>query len=400
MQPVEITKDVHWVGAVDWDCRNFHGYSISPRGTTYNAYLIRDEKVTLFDTVKAEYAGKLLCNIAHLVKPGDIDYIVVNHVEMDHSGALPEIVAKTHPEKIFCSPMGERALKLHFDVTGWPIQVVKTGDTVSIGTRTLSFLETRMLHWPDSMATYVEKDKILIANDAFGQNIATSERFADEVDRAELYRQMVRYYANIVLPFSPITVKVIEQIESMKLSIDYLLPDHGVMYRGADVAFAIESYKAFAAQKPTKKAVVVYDTMWHSTEKMANAIADGLMAEGLSVRIMNLHVFDHSDVMEEVWDAGAVVVGSPTHNNGMMPRVADMLTYMKGLKPQNKIGGAFGSYGWSGEAVKNVAEALAGMGMEMPVEPLRSLYVPRHEELAKYVDMGRAIGKAVAAKVG
>jgi len=400
MKPAQIVKDVHWVGSVEWDCRNFHGYSTSPLGTTYNAYLINDEKVTLFDTVKAEFANDLLCKIAHLVKPGDIDYIVVNHVEMDHSGALPEIVAQVKPEKIFCSPMGERALKSHFDVTGWPIQVVKTGDTVSIGARTLSFLETRMLHWPDSMATYIPEDKILITNDAFGQNIASSERFADEVDRSELYRQMVRYYANIVLPFSPITQKIIAQIESMGLAIDYLLPDHGVMFRGADVAYAIESYKAFAAQKPTKKAVVVYDTMWRSTEKMAEAIATGLLSEGLSVKIMNLHVVDHSDVMEEVLEAGAVVVGSPTHNNGMLPRVADMLTYMKGLKPQNKIGGAFGSYGWSGEAVKAVAEALSAMGMEMPAEPLRSLYVPKHEELAKYVEMGRTIGQAVVAKAG
>ncbi len=400
MQPVEITKDVHWVGVVDWDCRDFHGYSTSPRGTTYNAYLIKDEKITLFDTVKSEFTGKLLCNIAHIVKPGDIDYIVVNHVEMDHSGALPEIVAKVKPEKIFCSPMGERALKLHFDVTRWPIQVVATGDSVKIGRRTLNFLETRMLHWPDSMATHIPEDKILITNDAFGQNIAGSERFADEVDRFELDRQMVRYYANIVLPFSPITLKVIEKIESLNLAIDYLLPDHGVMFRGPDVAYAIDSYKSLAAQKPTKKAVVVYDTMWHSTEKMAHAIADGLLSEGLSVKIMNLHVFDHSDVMEEVQNAGAVVVGSPTHNNGIMPRVADLLTYMKGLKPQNKVGGAFGSYGWSGEAAKAIGEWLAAMGMDMPVEPLRTLYIPRHEDLAKYVEMGRTIGRAVAAKVG
>lgn len=400
MQPVEITKDVYWVGVVDWDCRNFHGYSLSPRGTTYNAYLVKDEKTTLFDTVKSEFTGKLLCNIAHVVKPGDIDYIVVNHVEMDHSGGLPEIVAKVRPEKIFCSPMGERALRSHFDVADWPIQVVATGESVKIGRRTLSFLETRMLHWPDSMATHIPEDNILITNDAFGQNLATSERFADEVDRSVLYREMVRYYANIVLPYSPITLKVIDQIKSLGIKIDYLLPDHGVMFRGPDVAYAIDSYVAFATQKPTKKAVVVYDTMWHSTEKMAHAIADGLLAEGLSVRIMNLHVVDHSDVMEEVLEAGAVVVGSPTHNNGMLPRVADMLTYMKGLKPKNKVGGAFGSYGWSGEAAKAVAEWLADMGMEMPAEPLRALYVPKHGELAKCVEMGRTIGKAVNAKLG
>jgi len=401
MRPVEICKDIHWIGAVDWECRNFHGYSTSPRGTTYNAFLIKDEKTTLIDTVKANFGSQLLCRLAHLVKPEDVDYIVVNHVEMDHSGALPEVVARTKPEKIFTSPMGERAMKAHFDCTDWPIEVVATGASVSIGQRTLQFLETRMLHWPDNMATYIPGDGVLISSDAFGQNWATSERFADEVDRSLLQKELDRYYANIVLPYSPITLKTIAAIESMGLDIRYLLPDHGLLYRTPeDVAYAMDRYKELAAQKQKKKAVIVFDTMWHSTEAMAHALADGLMEHGLAVKIMNLHTFDHSDVMEEVWDAAAVLVGSPTHNNGIMPKVADMLTYMKGLKPKDKIGGAFGSYGWSGEAPKVIAEWLTGMGMTLPAEPMRLLYVPKHEQLAACVEMGRTIGAAVAAKLG
>jgi flavorubredoxin len=320
---------------------------------------------------------------------------------MDHSGALPELVEATRPEKIFVSPMGERALKAHFACADWPIEVVKTGSSISLGRHTLQFLETRMLHWPDNMATFVPEAGLLISSDAFGQNWATSERFADEVDPGMLRKQLDRYYANIVLPFSPIAQKTIETIESMGLDVRYIAPDHGLMFRTPeDVTFAIERYKELAAQKQQKKAVLVFDTMWHSTEAMAHAIADGLMEHGLSVKLMNLHVFDHSDVMEEVVDAAAVLVGSPTHNNGMMPKVADMLTYMKGLKPKDKIGGAFGSYGWSGEAPKAVHEWLAGMGMTLPVDPARILYVPTHEQLTACVEMGRTIGAAVAAKLG
>ncbi len=401
MQPVEICKDVFWVGAVDWECRNFHGYMLAPSGTTYNAFLIKDEKVTLFDSVKASFGGDMLCRVSSLVRPEDVDYLVVNHVEMDHSGALPELVARTRPEKIFVSPMGERAMRAHFACADWPIEVVKTGSSLSLGRRTLQFLETRMLHWPDNMATYIPEDGILISSDAFGQNWATSERFADEVDRAMLQKQLDRYFANIVLPFCPIAQKTIETIESMGLDIRYILPDHGLMYRRPeDVSWVVARYKELAAQKQKKKAVIFFDTMWHSTEHMAQAIAEGLMEHGLSVKLMNLHVFDHSDVMEEVWDAAAVIAGSPTHNNGIMPKMADMLTYMKGLKPKGKIAGAFGSYGWSGESVKILADWLTDMGLEMPVDPVRILYVPTHEQLGACVDMGRAIGKIVADRLG
>ena len=203
MKPLEIKKDIFWVGSVDFESHNFHGYSLSPQGTTYNAYVVKDKKTVLFDTVKASDVSTLLCRLAHVVEPSKVDYIVVNHVELDHSGALPMLVAACKPEKIFTSPMGQKTMEAHFDTTGWPIQVVKSGDSINIGKRNIHFLETRMLHWPDSMFSYIPEDKLLISNDAFGQNIASSERFTDEIDRTVLDHAMTEYYHNIVLPFSP-----------------------------------------------------------------------------------------------------------------------------------------------------------------------------------------------------
>jgi flavorubredoxin len=392
MIAAEIKKNVHWVGAVDWDRRNFHGYSLSPKGTTYNAFLLTDEKTTLVDTVSAEFSGALLCNIAQVAKR--VDYIVVNHVEPDHAGALARAVEALKPEKVFCSPMGEKAIREYFDPTGWPLTVVGTGDKISIGSRELVFVETRMLHWPDSMMTYCPQDKLLISSDAFGQNYATSERFADQVDQAELFRQAARYYANIVLPYSTVTLKILEQVGKLGWAIDMIAPDHGLVWRGPGVGQIIEAYVGYAKQAPTNSAVIVYDTMWHSTERMAEAIAVGLVEAGVSTKLMSLKANHHSDVMAEVFTAGAVLVGSPTHNNSILPLVAGMLSYMKGLKPQNKIGAAFGSYGWSGESQKVIAQSLAGMGFSM-VDGLRVKNAPKHEHLKACVEFGRTVGQAL-----
>ncbi|THB67636.1 MAG: FprA family A-type flavoprotein [Desulfovibrio sp.] len=400
MKPVEIKPDVFWVGAVDWVSRDFHGYSLSPMGTTYNAYLVKDEKITLFDTVKPEFQGEMLCRMAQVAKPEDIDYIVVNHLEPDHAGCLPQMIEMIQPEKVFCSPMGEKAMKAHFHYEGWPVEVVKTGDSINIGKRDIHFVETRMLHWPDSMVSYIPQDKLLVCNDAFGQNVATSQRFADEIDRAVLFHAMKEYYANIVLPFSPIVLKTLDLLAEMKLDVDMLAPDHGLIFRGEDVAYALNTYREFAEQKPKNKAVIAYDSMWHSTEKMALAIAEGLQEHGVDVKIMWLKANHHSAVMTEVIDAAAVIVGSPTHNNGIMPNVAKVLNYIKGLKPQNKIGAAFGSFGWSGESVKVITEWLESMSMELPADPVKVKHVPNHESLAKCVELGRIIGQAIQTKVG
>ncbi len=392
MLPLEIKKDIFWVGAVDFNTRDFHGYTIAPEGTTSNAYVIKDEKNVLFDTVKAAYSSAMICRLAHVIELEKIDYIVVNHVEMDHSGALPEIVKRCNPEKIFCSVMGEKTLKAHFNTEGWPIHVVKTGDVINIGKRNIHFIEARMLHWPDSMFSYIPEEKLLISNDAFGQNIASTARFADEVARPELDESMRHYYYNIVVPFSSQVFKVLDAVAEMKLEIDMLAPDHGLIFRTPeDVAYALESYRTFAEQRPEKRAVIMYDTMWNSTEKMAYSIAEGLNAEGIPSIIMDLKHNHHSFVMTELSRSGLFIAGSPTHNNGILANVVAALSYIKGLRPQNRLGAAFGSYGWSGESVKIIGEHLTGMGFEQPVDPVKIQYVPKHDSIKQCFEMGRAL---------
>lgn len=402
MQPVEIKKDIYWIGAVDYNNRDFHGYSLSPRGTTYNAYVALDEKNILFDTVKHDFSDIMADRLSKVISPEKIDYIVVNHVELDHAGSLPRLIALCRPETVFCSPMGQKALEAHFSQwKEWPLKVVKTGDSISTGRRSVHFVETRMLHWPDSMFSYIPEDRLLLSNDAFGQNIASSERFVDEISREELEHAMVEYYHNIVLPYSSQVLKTLALAEDLKLDIDMIAPDHGLIFRGRDdVRYALDTYKRFAEQKPRKRALIVYDTMWHSTQKMAYAILEGLAAEGVPSRIMCMKDNHHSAVMTELSRCGLIVVGSPTHNNGILPYMSAMLTYMKGLRPQNRIGGAFGSFGWSGESVKILLEHLGGMGFELPVEPVKVRYVPGRESLEQCVEMGKALGRALKAKCG
>lgn len=399
MKPVEIKKDIYWIGAVDWDRRNFHGYSVAPLGTTYNNFLIMDDKVTLIDTVAEEFWGTLQCNIAQVLGDRKIDYIVVNHLEPDHAGCLAKVIEKYKPEKVYTSPMGQKAMMAHFHYKDWPVEVVPTGSELKIGSRTLTFIEARMLHWPDSMLTYCPEDKIAFTNDAFGQNWATSERWADEVDRPKLEEALRFYYANIVLPYSPVVLKLLASLKEMNLEIDTICPDHGLLFRGEDCAWVMDKYKEYAEQKPKNRAVIVYDSMWHSTEKMAKAVANGLADEGVSVRLMSMKANHHSEVMIEVFDSAAVVVGSPTHNNGILPLMADMLTYMKGLRPQNKVGSAIGSFGWSGECVKVLNQWLEDMNMEV-VAPVKHKFVPDHDALDKCYEQGKQIAAAIKAKLG
>ncbi len=401
MKPVEIKKGIYWVGAVDWNTIDFHGYSLARYGTTYNAYLVIDKKITLFDTVKEPFADELLDCIAQIVDPCKIDYIVVNHLEPDHAGALPKIFGTCQPQKVFCSPMGEKSLKAHFHTKDWPLEVKKHGETLSLGKRNVQFLETRMLHWPDSMFSYIPEEKMLISSDAFGQNIASSERFVDELDKNFVKRRLTEYYANIVTPFSPVVEKTLGMVTEQELDIEYICPDHGLIYRHKDdVNFALCNYAEFASQPYRPRAVLVYSTMWHSTEKMGKAIADGLMEEGISVRIMDMASYHHSDVMTEVFLAGAVVFGSSTHNNNILPQMADLLTYIKGLKPQNKVAGTFGSFGWSGECVKALNSWVETMGFELVEGSPRIKHVPDSQALVQCVEYGRNIGKVLKTKLG
>lgn len=391
MKPVEIKDSVYWVGVIDWNIRDFHGYS-TPAGTTYNAYLVMDEKVTLFDTVKKPFKGALLDNIRSLIDPRKIDYVVVNHVEMDHSGAIPELLDVIQPEKVFCSAMGKNALLEHYQREDWPYEVVESGQTLSLGKKTVQFLETRMLHWPDSMFSYLQEDRLLISSDGFGQHWATSERFDDEVNLELLLHHASKYYANILLLFSPLVQKLLGAVEEAGLKIDMIAPDHGLIWRSSPERI-LQAYDAWSRQKAERKAVVFYDTMWQSTEKMAEAIGDGLRQEGVQYKLFNLKMTHRSDVMTEIMDAGAVLVGSSTLNNGMMPGVADMLCYMKGLRPANKVAAAFGSYGWSGEAVKLVTSALEDMKMEIADPGLRVKFAPTEKDLQSCMELGQKIAR-------
>ncbi len=393
MQSTEIKNNIYWVGAVDWDIRDFHGYS-TPKGSTYNAYLIKDEKIALFDTVKMTHKADLIKHIRQLVNPEDIDYIIVNHVELDHSGSLPEMVNLIKPEKIYCSANGKKAMIAHFHREDWPYEVVKSGDTLSLGSKTVRFIETKMLHWPDSMFSYIEEDHLLISQDGFGQHWATSERFDDEVDKSELFSHAAKYYANILLLYSPLVQRLLADVSAMGLKIDMIAPDHGLIWR-THVGDIIQAWDRWSKQQTTNKAVVVYDTMWRSTKKMAGAIASGLISEGVSVKLMNLEACHRSDVVTEILNAKAIVVGSATLNNGMLPRVADFLCYLKGLRPMNKIGASFGSFGWGGEAVKLVAAAMEEMGIELVEPGLKANYVPTEADLQQCFELGQKVASAM-----
>ena len=389
MEPVKIKENLYQIPVTDWNVRDFHGYSVY-NGTTYNAYLSLGEKNTLFDTAKKGFSEEFFGMISKIIEPKDIDYIVVNHAEPDHSGLLTEAVEKIKPEKIFLSSACQKAIIDHYHKTDWPFEIVKDGQEFSIGSRTVHFLETRMLHWPDSCFSYLKEDEILISSDAFGHHWASSGRYDDEVDNAELMRHSKKYFANILLPYAPMAEKLLSKVASMNLSIKMICPDHGVMWRKDPVSI-INKYKEWSSKDLSlkgKKATIFYDTMWHSTEKMADSIFDGLKSKGFDVDIMNIRVNHRSDIMTQILDSSVVVAGSPTLNNGIMPTVSDMLCYMRGLKPTGKIGGCFGSYGWSGESVKEISEYMTKAGLKLLDEQLKIKYVPSNEDLVLCKEYG------------
>jgi len=396
MRPVEITRGIYDVGVIDWNIRDFHGYS-TYRGTSYNAFLIVDEKIALIDTVKKDFSDQLLGNISEIIDPKKIDYMISNHTEMDHSGGLPRLMHRIGEDKpLYCSKMGAKNLARHFPQK-WNYQAVGTGEKLSLGNRTLTFLETRMVHWPDSMFTYLMEDKILFSSDGFGQHYAGHERFDDQIGD-DIMPHAKKYYANILLLYSPLILKLLDTVTQMGLEIDMICPDHGIIWR-KDPDKIINAYAKWAKQEQEKKAVVVYDTMWHSTQAMADEIAAGIANKGVSVRPIHIRSSHRSEIMTEVLDAAAVVVGSPTLNNQLFPTVSDFLVYMKGLKPLNKIGAAFGSYGWSGEAVKLINKELQDMKFDVIDPGIRIQYVPENKGLEACFELGQKIGQAVNEKI-
>lgn len=376
MKPLEIKKGIYWVGAVDWDLRNFHGY-LTQLGSTYNSYLIVDKKITLIDTVKRHMVNEMLERIKKVIDPSAIDYVISNHTEMDHSGGLPEIMDIAKNAVIICSPNGEKGLKKHFK-KDWKFKVVNTGDSVNIGKRNLNFVLMQMVHWPDSMATYIGEEKILFPNDAFGQHIASTERFDDEFGWDRVKYEAAKYYANIVLPYGVQVNKALEALS--RLDIDMIAPSHGLIWRKY-IKEITGLYKKWADNICVKKAVIVYDTMWHSTEEMARSIRDVFDEKDIPCEIKNLQTNHMSDVMTSILEAGYICVGSSTLNNGMLPSVAAFLAYMKGLAPKNRVGIAFGSYGWGGQSVSDIENIMEASKFVLPVKGLKAQWVPDAAEL-------------------
>ena len=388
---VELVPGVYWVGAIDWTIRDFHGY-LTEDGSTYNAYLIVDDKITLVDTVKKGFVPEMMTRISDIIDPEKITYIISNHVEMDHSGSLAEVIDRVKPEKIFCSPQGKAGLRRHFKAD-WPFAEVKTGSELSLGRYNLAFLETPMLHWPDSMMTYLKEEQLLFSSDGFGAHYASSARFDDDLPQhpEEYAYQLKKYYANILMPMGTLITKLLKQVGEMGLEFKIIAPDHGLIYR-KDPGKIIEAYRKWAAGEVEAKALVIYDTMWHSTEMLARALVQGLMDAGVEAQLHHLRRTHYSDIVAELLEAGLFLLGSPTLNNVIFPSVGQFLTYIKGLKPKNKAACAFGSYGWSGQAVGLITEELKAMGLTIAHEGFRVKYIPDPEELAE----ARALGEKLA----
>ncbi|HOX16615.1 MAG TPA: FprA family A-type flavoprotein [Smithellaceae bacterium] len=393
---IKISEHVYWVGAIDWSIRDFHGYT-TPHGSTYNAYLVMADKITLIDAVKAPFMDEMLARVSSVVDPLKIDYIVSNHSEQDHSGCLLKVIDRVKPEKVFASMTGVKTLKDIFH-DNYNILPVKDGETLNLGNMDLKFMETRMIHWPDSMFSYLEKDGLLFSQDAFGMHLATFERFADELPTDMLEYEAATYYANIVLPYSPVVLKTLEKVASSGWAIKIFAPDHGPVWR-KDLNFIVDLYKKWAQQKPANKAVVVYATMWHSTEIMAKAIAESMAESGVRVKLLSMNEAHRSEVVYEILEAGAFIAGSPTLNNNMLPQMADVMTYLKGLKPANLIGAAFGSYGWSGESVRDLEAILKEMKVDIIADPIAVKHVPGKDVLDKCSELGKAIAAELKKRI-
>lgn len=394
MTKVELTSGVYWVGVVDWNLRDFHGYT-TPRGGTYNAYLIVDEKIALVDTVKNVFSGELIARIKEIIDPSKIDYVISNHVESDHSGSLPEIMKLVPRAQVICTERGKAGLLKHYR-SEWNFRVVKTGDELKLGKRTLFFISAPMLHWPDSMATYVKEEKILLSNDLFGQHLASSYRYEEDVcitqghDCDVVMDEAAKYYANIFMQFGALILKKLEEIKGIEMKM--IAPSHGVVWKKPEII--LEAYQNWAKGLAKKKALVIYDTMWNSTEMMAGEILRGIADGGVDVKLFHLRRNETSEIVKEILEARAIILGTPTLNNDMFPTLSGFLTYLLGLKPLKKLWATFGSYGWAGGGVKAVNERLKASGYEV-VESLEINYRPNEEELAKCYALGQKIANMV-----
>lgn len=391
---IRIKDNIFWVGIKDWELKRFHGEELSThRGSTYNSYLIKDKKIALVDTVWTPFHEIHLEKLESEIGLKNISLIVVNHCEQDHGGGLPYLLEKIPGTPVYCTKNGAMMMKKHFH-RDWNFNIVKTGDSVDLGEYKLVFVEMQMLHWPDSMATYVAGANVLLSNDAFGQHYASPHMFNDQVDQCELYQEAIKYYANILAPFSKMAKAKIKEVTGLGLPIEMIAPSHGVIWRDNPLQI-VEKYALWADDYHEDTVVVLYDTMWGATKKMALAIAAGLAKKGVGVRVINAGKTDRNDVITEIFKARGVIVGSSTINKGILSDVAALLEMVKGLRFQNKIGAAFGSYGWSGESVKILEERLKESGIEIVAEGIKAHYDPTSEDLGSC----EALGEAFAAKL-
>jgi len=391
MGPVELKNKIYWVGAIDWNSRDFHGYS-TPLGTTYNAYLILDEKTVLVDTVKSPFYLEMLGRISEIIDPSKIDILVTNHVEMDHSSSLPQILDRIGNPIVVTSERGRKGLEKHYS-RPMNFKVVKTGETLSIGRRQLTFIEAPMLHWPDSMFTYLPEDRVLLPNDAFGQHLATCQRFDDEIGD-EVMKHAAKYFANILWPLAPLIIKKIDEMIKMGVPIEMIGPSHGLIWR-KNPNRIIQAYLEWSHGKTEKKILVVYDTMWGSTEILAKAIVKGLIEEGVETKLLHLRSNHRSDIITEMLEAKGILLGSPTLNNGMFPTMGDLLTYMKGLRPKGKVFGLFGSYGWGGGAIKEIRKFLESEGFEIWEKELSVQFIPDSEEIKRATEFAKEFARRI-----
>ena len=392
-----VKNNVSWVGKVDWELLKFHGDDYSThKGSTYNSYLIEEEKTVLIDTVWMPFADEFVANLQKEIDLNKIDYIVVNHGEVDHSGALPALMKLIPDKPIYCTANAVKSLKGQYH-QDWDFHVVKTGDKLDIGDgKELIFVEMSMLHWPDSMATYLTKDNVLFSNDAFGQHYATEKLFNDLVDQCELFNECIKYYANIITPFSAILRKKLAEVLSLNLQIDIIATSHGVIWRDNPVQI-VEKYLKWAEDYQENQISVIYDTMWNGTRELAERIAEGigLADKDVTVKLFNLAKNDDNDVITEVFKSKTVVVGSPTVGNSVLHSVAGFMHLMKGLKFKNKKAAAFGCYGWSGEGTKVISESMKNAGFELiDEEGLRNAWNPTEKAKEDAVNYGMKIAKA------
>jgi anaerobic nitric oxide reductase flavorubredoxin len=394
MKPVKVVDGVHWVGAVDWNVRMFHGHHYyTHRGTTYNAYLVMDEKTALVDTVYHPFVDELVARIRAVMDPAEIDYVIANHGEPDHSGGIPRVMELAKNAQLVCTQKGAYSIQKQFHGE-WGPQIVKTGDEISLGQKTLQFVEAPMLHWPDSMFTYIPEQALLLPNDAFGQHIATAKRFDDENNEQNVMEEATKYFAAILTPFSKLILKKLAAVEQLGLDIKIIAPSHGIIWR-TNPNKILAAYLRWAQGVTEEKVLILYETMWNSTKKMARAIIEGIISEGVEAKLFNLAVDDRTTILGELLEAKAVAIGSATINKGVLPHVPPILEEIHGLKFQNKIGAAFGSYGWGGGAVKQIEQALQAANIELVLPSLRIRYAPDSQELNDCVEFGRQLAHKV-----